>query len=251
MTLHVEQRGSGPNLILLHGWGMNSAIWESVANRLAERFSLYLVDLPGYGLSQPAELITFDETCEQLSRILPEGIWLGWSMGGLLALQIALRCPSQVSKLITVASTATFVERKQWPGIKPDVLAFFAQGLTQDYRKTLDRFLAIQTLGSPRAKADIQQIRHQLQQRPEPALTHLNQGIEWLKTIDLRSGLSSLQVPWLQIFGALDSLVPKQAMPAHLQYRNIQQQLIAKASHAPFISHPREFVESIENFLFS
>lgn len=251
MTLHVETRGHGPNLILLHGWGMNSGIWNVVADELSQHFTLHLVDLPGYGDSQSEQTLDFTQTAQLLAAELPAGYWLGWSLGGLLAIQVALENPKQVEALVTVASSAAFVEGSHWPGMKANVLALFAKGLAQDYRKTLERFLAIQTLGSPQAKEDIRVIRHELQQRPEPRLEQLELGLNWLRDIDLRERLGELTMPWLQIYGKLDSLVPKEAMAAHQHYHEASQTLIPKAAHAPFISHPQQFTETLIHFLCS
>lgn len=247
--IHIDSEGQGPNLILLHGWGMNSGIWEKLVPSLTPYFKLHLVDLPGYGFSQPYTLTAWDEMIEQLATELPRGHLLGWSLGGLIAQQIALRYPQQVMSLISVTSSACFVQSPVWPGMKKEVLKLFAKGLESDYRKTLERFLAIQTLGAPDAKADIAQIKKALNQRPQPSLEMLHQGLLWLEYIDLRDIISQIDCPWLQVYGALDAIVPKDSMRAHQRMTSARQVLIDKASHAPFISHPQQFIGEILNFL--
>ena len=54
MRLHVERLGSGPDLVLLHGWALHGGAWAPVAKRLAPRFRVHVVDLPGHGLSRGA-----------------------------------------------------------------------------------------------------------------------------------------------------------------------------------------------------
>jgi len=49
--LHVETFGSGPDLVLLHGWGMHGGVWGDFALRLAERYRVHVIDLPGHGFS--------------------------------------------------------------------------------------------------------------------------------------------------------------------------------------------------------
>ena len=67
---------------------------------------------------------------EVVLRQAPDkAIWLGWSLGGLVASQIALTHPERVLALVTVASSPCFSARDEWPGIKPDVLAGFQQQL--------------------------------------------------------------------------------------------------------------------------
>ncbi|MEO6118672.1 MAG: alpha/beta fold hydrolase, partial [Methylotenera sp.] len=49
-NLHIESTGTGPNLVLLHGWGMHGAVWQPLVKKLSKIFTLHLVDLPGMGL---------------------------------------------------------------------------------------------------------------------------------------------------------------------------------------------------------
>ncbi|HRA24442.1 MAG TPA: alpha/beta fold hydrolase, partial [Usitatibacteraceae bacterium] len=51
MALHVELAGQGPDLVLLHGWGLHGGVWQGLARELAPAFRLHLVDLPGHGHS--------------------------------------------------------------------------------------------------------------------------------------------------------------------------------------------------------
>ena len=52
MSLHVERSGHGPDVVLLHGWAMHGGVFAPLVERLASRFTLYLVDLPGHGYSR-------------------------------------------------------------------------------------------------------------------------------------------------------------------------------------------------------
>ncbi|MCP5077676.1 MAG: alpha/beta fold hydrolase, partial [Psychromonas sp.] len=44
--------GQGKDLVLLHGWGVNSAVWQPVVELLGKHFRLHLIDLPGFGESK-------------------------------------------------------------------------------------------------------------------------------------------------------------------------------------------------------
>ena len=48
MSLRVETSGAGPDLVLLHGWGLGAGAWDCVLPALAERFRVHRVSLPGY-----------------------------------------------------------------------------------------------------------------------------------------------------------------------------------------------------------
>lgn len=72
-----------------------------------------------------------------LQQAPDKAIWLGWSLGGLVASQIALTHPERVQALVTVASSPCFSARDEWLVIKPDVLAGFQQQLSDDFQRTV------------------------------------------------------------------------------------------------------------------
>ena len=173
-------------------------------------------------------------------------IWLGWGLGGLVASQIALSQPERVKALVTVASSPCFSAQEAWPGIKPDVLASFQQQLSEDFQRTVERFLALQTMGTETARQDARTLKQTVLSLPMPDVEVLNGGLEILKTVDLREPLASLAVPHLRIYGYLDGLVPRKVVPLlDALWPDSESQVIAKAAHAPFISHPAEFCSAL------
>lgn len=256
-NLSINVQGSGPALVLLHGWGLNQAIWHPIQAKLAAHFTVYCVDLPGFGDSSwlPGNE-SFHHACtrvaEQLIRRIGHSFALaGWSMGGLIATQIALDFPTYVQRLITIASSPCFIahEGEQWPGIKPTTLETFRYQLTTDYRKTLERFLAVQALGSPAARDEIKAMRVLLSERAEPQPEALVAGLRWLAQVDMRKQLTALQVPLLRLYGKRDSLVPiatqeaiRPLLPHHLQDTVVTFQ---GSAHAPFFTEPEQFVAAL------
>ena len=253
MSVSVERFGQGQDLVLLHGWGMNGAVWHGIAQQLAAHYRLHLVDLPGFGNSPLGEGSDYSLPwlAEQVATVLPEKCHLlGWSLGGLVASQLALTRPERLHSLITVASSPCFMAREDWPGIAPKVLAGFNQMLAGDFMQTIERFLAIQAMGSEHARNDIRQLRHWLAERPAPQLAALEAGLGLLADVDLRDELSALSLPWLRIYGRLDSLVPKAAIPLlDKRYPVSRSLVLEKASHAPFISHPEPFITLLRQFI--
>ncbi|WP_336291614.1 pimeloyl-ACP methyl ester esterase BioH [Aeromonas dhakensis] len=253
MSVSVERFGQGPDLVLLHGWGMNGAVWHGIVPALAARYRVHLVDLPGFGNSPLAGEAEYSLPwlAEQVAAILPERCHLlGWSLGGLAASQLALNHPERLHSLITVASSPCFMARDDWPGIAPKVLTGFNQMLAGDFKQTIERFLAIQAMGSEHARDDIRQLRHWLAERPAPQLAALEAGLGLLADVDLRDELVQLNLPWLRVYGRLDSLVPKASIPLlDERYPASRSVVLEKASHAPFISHPQQFIEIIEHFV--
>ncbi|PUB50825.1 putative pimeloyl-BioC--CoA transferase BioH [Enterobacter sp. OLF] len=191
--------------------------------------------------------MTLEEMAQEVLNAAPQhAIWLGWSLGGLVASQIALSWPERVNALVTVASSPCFSAQETWPGIKPDVLAGFQQQLSDDFQRTVERFLALQTMGTETARQDARALKQVVLSLPMPDVEVLNGGLEILKTVDLREPLAALTMPHLRIYGYLDGLVPRKVVPLlDSLWPDSESQVIAKAAHAPFISHPTEFCSAL------
>ena len=254
MSVYLTSRGQGPDLVLVHGWCMNGAVWQPLVARLEADFCLHLVDLPGFGQSPalPSAAELADWSAAVLEVVPATAAWLGWSLGGLIASQAALQAPTRVSHLLTLASSPCFVAKDNWPGIKPEVLSAFAEQLHQDHEGVIKRFLALQAMGSEHAKSDVRQLRESLSAKPSPDPNALIAGLNLLADVDLRAQLTELQMPCLRLYGRLDGLVPYKAIPlveALLPEQNRQQYIEPKASHAAFISHPDNTAAQISAFL--
>ncbi|MDK9605723.1 pimeloyl-ACP methyl ester esterase BioH [Lelliottia wanjuensis] len=247
-NLWWQTTGTGNvDLVLLHGWGLNAEVWHCIQEELASQFRLHLVDLPGFGRSHSFGAMPLDEMANVvLERAPQKAIWLGWSLGGLVASQIALTHPERVQALVTVASSPCFAARDEWPGIKPEVLAGFQQQLSEDFKRTVERFLALQTMGTETARQDARMLKSAVLALPMPDVEVLNGGLEILKTVDLREPLAALAVPHLRIYGYLDGLVPRKVVPMLDElWPQSESLVIAKAAHAPFVSHPAAFCAAL------
>ncbi|MDW7551464.1 pimeloyl-ACP methyl ester esterase BioH [Pseudoalteromonas sp. McH1-7] len=241
-------------VVFLHGWGMNKAVWQLCEATLQSEvpYTLKAINLPGFGgsssaaggyiLEKNAELIA-----EQLSC---QSVVVGWSLGGLFALYLAKHFPEKVSKVILVASTPLFAEKFNWPGIAPKVLNNFATQLTTNTGKTIERFLAIQAMGSEHARDDIKQLRTLLGQLPQAEDKALSGGLTILETVDLRDMFVEIEQPISGIFGRLDSLVPHAAInQMHQLNPKFESHVLPKASHAPFISHKDTFISLLKSII--
>ncbi|KDM92328.1 pimeloyl-ACP methyl ester esterase BioH [Photobacterium galatheae] len=243
--------GQGSDLVLIHGWGMNGAVWQHLIPQLENHYRIHVVDMPGYGHSTSVAAGTVEAMAEALLHGAPEeAVWLGWSLGGLVAKQAALLAPARISKLITVASSPCFAAGDDWRGIKPQVLRDFQQQLSDDFALTVERFMALQAMGSPTARQDIKQLRQAVLSRPQPSPDALAQGLEILAEVDLRTQLAQIRQPWLRLYGRLDGLVPaKVAADMDHLVPDSPKVMFTKASHAPFISHPEDFISALHAFI--
>jgi pimeloyl-ACP methyl ester carboxylesterase len=110
-AIHAHVEGSGPAIILLHGYHPDNTwqVWENNVADLAEAgFAVYALDLLGYGQSGGEQLDHEQQTQAVLDLMDSEEIESatvgGVSWGGLIALELALRAPERVSRLILVDS---------------------------------------------------------------------------------------------------------------------------------------------------
>jgi pimeloyl-[acyl-carrier protein] methyl ester esterase len=258
--------GAGPDLVLLHGWGLHSGVWNGIVERLAPRFRLMLVNLPGYGHSvseAPSplrgcdgwrEAVTthayLDGAVAQLAEVAPaRACWLGWSLGGMLALRFAADWPDRVEKLILVAASPRFTRAPDWPqGMEPVLLEQFARDLTEDYEGTLRRFVALQVRGSERARETQCRLRHSLLGSGTPDPKALRAGLGILRDADLRQAAAHIACPVLFIVGDRDTLVPTGLAVKRLM-ASAEWVEIPGVGHAPFLAHPDLFVQAVTGFL--
>ncbi|GAL05727.1 biotin synthesis protein bioH [Photobacterium aphoticum] len=81
-TLYWQTEGQGDDLVLIHGWGMNGAVWQHLLPQLTPHYRVHVVDLPGYGLSSDADAGNLDEVVQLLlENSPPTATWIGWSLG--------------------------------------------------------------------------------------------------------------------------------------------------------------------------
>ena len=250
--LHVDVVGHGPDLVLLHGWGMHGGIWDGVREQLAQQFRLHVVDLPGYGASAQHEPYTLAELARMVARAMPEQAHVcGWSLGGQVAMRLALDFPTRVGKLILLSTTPCFRQRADWPhGMDEATMQEFARSLEQDYAGTLKRFLSLQARSGEDAREVIAALRAKLFERGEPSLASLRGGLEILRGLDLRDAVAKIAQPALLIHGERDTLTPLAAgewLARHLPQAELS--IVGGSAHAPFLSHRVETLGAMERFL--
>ena len=211
--VHVETAGAGSPLVLIHGFAMHGGVFAPLVPALARGHRVHVVDLPGHGASAPVapyDLATLASALDQAtaSEEAPLAL-LGWSLGGMVALEFARARPERVRRLVLVATTPSFVARADWPhAMAATTLARFGDELRVAYRATLLRFLTLQVQGSDEGRRTLASLRERLFARGDPDPTQLDAALALLRDADLRPALSGVRAPALVIGGARDALVP-------------------------------------------
>ena len=246
--LNVDVFGAGPDLVLLHGWGMHSGIMTPWAQELAASFRVIGVDLPGHGNSPHAGLSQLSDWADAVLDVVPaDAWWLGWSLGGLVALEAAQRKPGNLRGALLMASTPKFVAAPDWPAaVDGQVFDQFAQQLQQDVDRTLLRFVSLQVRGADRSGQTLRRLRAALHARPRADAEALRIGLGFLKHADMRHVLAGAQLPLFWLLGERDTLVPAQLSAMLPRHRT---KVINGAGHAPFLSHPQQCAEQIRQWL--
>lgn len=251
-TVYCRILGQGENLILLHGWGSTSAVWQPVVEDLSQHFCLHLIDLPGFGQSKGLPEVTMQAMVDAIIDTVPaHAIWCGWSLGGLVATFASYLYPEKISQLIQVCSSVKFVSEASWPGVTPSVFADFKRSVLTNKDKTLARFIAIQAMGCATARKDAATLK-KLLAGAEIADAHaLLAGLDLLNDTDLREVFSQLKIPCLSMFGQFDTLLPLQTrIQMHKLLPHSQQKIFADSAHAPFVTESGEFSQTVINLIY-
>jgi pimeloyl-[acyl-carrier protein] methyl ester esterase len=254
--LYIERSNTAQGalpVVCLHGWGMNLRAFDGLRQALTPQMPFWAVDLPGHGKSAwNAARAGFETQAEDLLSLLPTRcILLGWSLGGQFALQMAHRAPDRVVGLLLVATTPRFEQSADWPqGLDADSVDVFRNMLQQDWRQTLSDFVWLQLRGSRNAEAAQRVLEAALLSHGTPDAIALAKDLEILASVDQRSTIHEIAQPTLLISGQNDRVTPTAAaqwLALHLP--NAHHIEIARAGHAPFISHEAEFLQPAGKFL--
>ncbi|MDH5394269.1 MAG: pimeloyl-ACP methyl ester esterase BioH [Gammaproteobacteria bacterium] len=241
--------------VFVHGWGMNSAVWQSFIKQLPDYIEPVCIDLPGHGQFNQLGFENLQDLVEHLllqsEKVLTgPAIWVGWSLGALPVLELARQQPERVEKVCLIASNPCFVIRDSWQSaVEESVFDVFADNLQQNIEKTLQRFLSLQVRGMAESRDVLRVLRAAIVGQGLPSSGALSSGLTVLKSEDLRARLASLSVPQCWLLGEHDTLVPS-ALNDYLSVQaGITSHIISGSAHLPFISHTEEVMRLFLKFI--
>jgi pimeloyl-[acyl-carrier protein] methyl ester esterase len=204
-------------------------------------------DLPGYGASTAAAKVDLaalaDDFINWFDALgLKKVTLLGWSLGGMLAQELAVRFPQRIERLVLIATTPRFVSVPDWQhGLADSAVRALARDFKRAPALTLENFWSLQFQGESSLPAP-------MVPKVEPA-TALG-GLEMLRQIDLRNQLSKITMPTLVLHGSDDVIIPIAA--GRFLAANLPQALfheISGCGHAPFYSAADQVSAAIRQFL--
>jgi 3-oxoadipate enol-lactonase len=208
LEAHVEDRGSGPPLVLVHGLGGSTAIWRKVADGLAERHRVVAYDLRGLGLSGASEparslrMLTGDLRRLLDHLALERVALLGHSLGGAVALAFTAEHPERVGAVVGVAAPSVSPPEQREhladraatarrDGMEPIAALHAERGLPQAFRD---------------AHPDDVVVYRSIIAGSDPEGYAALCGV--IADLDLSRELESIRAPVLLLQGELDTIVP-------------------------------------------
>ena len=252
--LHYESIGRGRPVILLHGWINSWDVWRDVMITLARegQHRVYALDFWGFGDSAKAanaaaatfQINSYVEMV--LSFMNSLGIQkapiFGHSMGGTVALQIALAHPDRIEKVAVVGS----------PIIGKSLNPFLQLAGYGSIAKLIWRYpIMLHSIMRILLAKDSKKVRGMIfRDVQRTTLESFFRSIGDLRQTDLRTQLPTLEIPALGIYGAKDNIVsPSNADLLFNGMNSAEITMFYQSRHFPMTDEPQQFVESVTDFL--
>lgn len=237
-----------PTLVLIHGFGDNLMTWRAVFDRLATRHRVVAFDLPGFGASgKPPGPYTLDAMTERV-RALVRGldgplVLVGHSMGGEIALNVALAEPERIDALVLIAPAGF---RVGLAGIADSITARRA-GLIGIWEAARSGILPLHDpdwLAEPADRADYDPSF-------DPAYRASTSAVlEGFNFEGIGTRASTLDRPVLLLWGSADPVIPVSvAVEVRATLPCVRLEVLDRAFHRPQVERPDTVAALILGFL--
>ncbi len=241
-----------PTLVLLHGWGFSPSIWAPLRAALPE-VEIHAPALPGHGeLAAGDALGDPVATCEairaQLPPTLSRPVWVGWSLGGLIALELARTMPD-TRGLMLLNSTPRFAAAPGWTHALPAAeLADFQLALDGPRRRLHRRLAMLCARGTPEAASLAADLVSELEGTPATD-QGLAAGLACLMGRDQRACWQSSPGPVGACLAEGDALVPPAVAQDLRRLRPDARLAVLPGGHAHWWQDPAPVAAFINEFV--
>ena len=248
--LAIERRApatapSSGRLVLLHGFTQTRRSWDRIVEALGDRFETVTVDAPGHGESSSLR-IDLASTAVRLERDVGPATYIGYSMGGRLALQLAIAQPDVVDRLVLVSASpglADAQERAARRAADDDLATEIERNGVDSF---LERWLALPLFDRlPADSAGIDERRANTSAGLASSLRLAGTGAQE----SLWSRLGELAMPVLIVVGEHDSKFRAIATEMAATIPQVTVEVIASAGHVVHLEQPTEFVDALRRWL--
>lgn len=252
MKLHFKEAGRGEPLIILHGVFGSLSNWNAIAKQLAHRYRVFTPDLRNHGRSPHAGSMTYQEMAQDIAEFMQQcGLEsahvIGHSMGGKVAMVLALTQPQKVRKLI-VLDIAPLAYPDRFSGLLAALEKLELDNLKS--RKDADRRLA-DAIPAPEVRSFLLQ-----------NLTRTHEGFSWrinlpviarsMPQISAFPSREGQAFPGESLFvrGSESDYIPDQALPEIKRlFPAARLATVTGASHWLHHEQPQRVTQMIEGFL--
>ncbi|AEH50513.1 alpha/beta fold hydrolase [Pseudothermotoga thermarum] len=247
--------GQGELLVLIHGFMGNSSNFEVIFEKLSKDFTVVAIDLPGFGLSEkdPLKPLSKRYLASVVSSLVDKLGFsscsvLGHSMGGEVAMWVALDKPSTVKKLILVNSTGKVEESTSYPNLLGiPFFQIFARLVFFNYWFLKKTWLDMLVVKENFDEEYFLKNYSLMYRTPHKVIENLAKNSD---TQLLIQKIEQITTPTLIIWGDRDFLVPLENALWFLEkIKNSKLLVINEAGHLPFIDKPEQFANSVRSFL--
>ena len=226
------------SIVFISGWGVRAHLMKETPY-FNEK--MILLDLPYL-----SEVTLESVSCHLLNKIPDQSIIVGWSLGGLVGIQLAYRFPKKVKKLALFSSSPCFEGDADWIGITKTESQKFLNLARKSFAKLFNYFLSL--VNYPNTSSDY---KNQLVKNAVPFQKYENCLINYLSIlfkIDLRKEYSGLKIPLFQLVGEKDVISKIDLTKLVLLNHLTEICLLSRAGHLAFLTHAREVYNRLMYF---
>lgn len=237
------------DLVLIHGWGCDSRTWQPLLESVRAMASVTIIDLPGFGTSPTLPDYSLNAVLDTLVTQLPStSVVMGWSLGGMLAVQLAARFPERVRAVITLGANVKFVAGPDYSAAMPSAVnQQFIRSFTDHPPTALKLFCGLLAQGDAHERALLKQLRSN---GTGPVTDNWLAALQLLTELDNRSAFAQITQPGLHLLADKDALVPVVAAELMKQINPQQDiEIISDTAHALHWSDSQAVIDFVAPFL--